>query len=176
MAAEFTARETGVTPRIMQRELNAIGRLVAWGMGYLWHTNMRPRHFTRDGARMYGYADRQGEGSRANESKNYWTSYSGKKRRKMGHADPLKYTGESESATRVVNISSTATSKRARAQVKMNAQKLNYKAATKSGIVIDKVKELTTITEAETDTVIKFSKRETFERLKALKESRSINL
>ncbi len=54
----------------------------AWqSVGVFWHTKILPKHFTREGAREYGYKPR---------SKNYMI----RKARKFGHQEPLVWSGE----------------------------------------------------------------------------------
>lgn len=79
---------------------------LAWEqVGLLWHTRFRPKHFTRAGAREYGYPS---------TSRN--VRYEFIKLRKMGLQPakhnlgltrPLVYSGESETASRVPDVRAT---------------------------------------------------------------------
>ena len=113
-------KDDGPTPRGMKRELNAIKKIAFEQLGIWWHTTMRPKHFTHQGAKEYGYSPRKGErGSKGGGR--FRSSYTGRKLRKFGHTLPLVYTGESRALTRIRNVRATSTGVR----VIMRAPTLN---------------------------------------------------
>ena len=65
--------------RVLKLAFQELGR--EWGDDYL------PDHFTRAGARKYGYAERS-------------RGYTARKRKQHGHIQPLKFTGRLEEETR----------------------------------------------------------------------------
>ena len=90
-------------------------------VGRLWHNDLRPKHFTHQGAREYGYAPRSGA---RGSGRRFAGSYTQRKLKKFGHTKPLVYTGEGEALTRVRVISSNVK----RVQVKMTAaRKFNFR-------------------------------------------------
>jgi len=96
--------------------LNQIKREAWEAAGHHWHANMRPKHFTKAGAREYGYAPRKGEeGGLAGKS--FWRTYTGQKQRRMHHTLPLVYTGELRALSRIYRLQTTATSTRSRLRV-----------------------------------------------------------
>jgi hypothetical protein len=80
----------------------------AWEqVGRKWHLEMRPKHFTKEGAKEYFYEPRQGE-SQGTGGKKFWSSYTGQKKRKFGHTLPLVWTGETRDMSRTANITATS--------------------------------------------------------------------
>ena len=73
----------------------------------MWHTRYLPKHFTKAGAREYRYRKRSGEpGTKG--AKNVEKSYTGQKRREMGHTIPLVYTGLSRMLARFRDVRATS--------------------------------------------------------------------
>jgi hypothetical protein len=103
LAALSAGRKKGVVNRAVKSALTAAAKE--------WHQKYYAGHFTKAGAQKYGYYKRKGElispGSKA-----FRRSYTGKKLRKFGHTDPLKFTGETYHLGKVAKIK--ATSKQAR--------------------------------------------------------------
>jgi hypothetical protein len=102
----------------------------------VWHREYRPKHFTKSGAREYGYQPRSGDPGTGGAAK-FMQSYQGYKNRRYHHTNPLELTGESKRATETERIVSTFR----QARVIMNAKSLNFRPYM--------VAELTTISEAE---------------------------
>jgi hypothetical protein len=118
-----TITESGVTPRGMLKEQNAISREVGWQVGALWFREMMPNHFTHRGATEYGYQLRQ-------------SSYNRRKLIIHGHTYPLVFSGETRDRVlshKFPDVRVTATSKRTNIKVVIHgAEKLNYKASANS--------------------------------------------
>lgn len=76
-------------------------------MGKEWHLKIRPRHFTADAKRRYGYAPREGEPGNQN-AHGFWKSYTGRKRKYHHHGRPLEWAGQSKRATRLARVTSTS--------------------------------------------------------------------
>lgn len=98
-------RKTGPTAGLTRRELSAAAKAVYAAMGVFWHANFRKKHFTRAGAREYGYAEREtwSPGRRSFER-----SYTGRKLARYGHTLPLVKSGESMRLTRIRDVRSTS--------------------------------------------------------------------
>jgi hypothetical protein len=84
-----------------QRTWNNLLKEAWYEVGRHWADEMRPKHFTKEGGKEYGYKPRAGE---AAGGKNFWSSYTGRKQKKFGHTKPLVYTGELEQASRQTTI------------------------------------------------------------------------
>ena len=109
----FTMRERGFSPKVALRKLKEINKTAALVVGNYWHDHFRAKHFTPAGAREYGYQPRN-------------VGYMIKKAKKWGHRNPLEWSGESKSQSRVKDIRATSTSARARVRVVMHMPKLNF--------------------------------------------------
>lgn len=114
----------------------------AWGhTGLHWHQNMLPGHFTAMGARKYDYTPRKGQRSGMSQ-KEFWRSYTGQKKRKMGHADPLVWSGRSRDEAMRPDIRPTSRGVR----VVLHAPALNFRHPNSE---IDMRDEVTRITPEE---------------------------
>lgn len=107
-----------------------------------WHQRYYEGHFTRTGAIKYAYQPRTGQ-NQPRDSKAFWRSYTGRKLRKVGHADPLKFTGDAYRRGKVASV--RATSKQAKVVL---PNKFNWKHP-KSRIVMRD--ELTRVLPGESD-------------------------
>jgi len=115
----------GVT--LTQREMLAIIRDAWHDVGVHWHRAQRPKHFTRAGAREYGYLPRKGEPGNPHP-KGFWSSYMGRKQRLMRHQRPLEFSGELKNLSRVRRILTSATSNKSRLRIQMPAaRKANFR-------------------------------------------------
>lgn len=96
---------------LSQRRFNELLKDAWFESGKYWHTEFRPKHFTKEGAAEYGYKPRKGEdlpfGSRG-----FWKSYTGKKQKRFGHTLPLVNTGELRDRSKTANIQPTKNSVR----------------------------------------------------------------
>lgn len=107
-----------------------------------WHQRYYEGHFTAAGGAQYGYFQRKGEGQ-PRDSKAFRRSYAGRKLRKFGHGDPLKFSGDAYRRGKVAIV--RATSKQAKVVL---PSKFNWKHP-KSRIVMRD--ELTRVLPAESD-------------------------
>lgn len=115
MKISFTTKYTGAVPvdlRFKQRDWNKIVRKAWTAVGRYWHQNFRKKHFTKEGARVYGYAKRS-------------DAYTRRKQREKGHQLPLVWSGRSRGQTKVANVKARATRKKSGVRVSMNAPTLN---------------------------------------------------
>ena len=69
------------SPEVTRRQLPKIVKEALLEVGEDWHKRILPKHFTREGARRYGYRDRTKEHQR-------------RKGRRFGHQDPLVFSGD----------------------------------------------------------------------------------
>jgi hypothetical protein len=101
----------GFVPRpneVTVRQWNTMKR-EAWSeAGEDLHARFLEKKFSREGAAEYGYTPRSGESGRT--TKNFWTSYTGRKLRRYGHTRPLELTGELRSLVRLHRVEAVSTS------------------------------------------------------------------
>ena len=106
---------TGTVPKLVKREWNKVKRAGFEAMARSWHQKLRPKHFTKAGAREYRYSPRDGEpGTKG--ARHFSQSYTGRKLRIFGHTLPLVYTGQSRRLSQLRVI--TATSKGSKVRIK----------------------------------------------------------
>ena len=127
------------TGELNNREFNRAKRDAFYHIGVRWHRDMRPKHFTKEGAREYGYKPRKGE---RGSGRGFKRSYTARKLKIHGHTLPLVFSGESRSLSAVRRIKATSNG----VTIRMHAPSLNRKHAA-SEIVMRE--ELTTISAAE---------------------------
>lgn len=130
---QFEMIERGPVPGIIKRDLNKLLKVGWLSIGRLWHSQMRRKHFTREGARLYRYARRT-------------DVYERRKRREKGHDLPLVWTGRSRRATRIRDI--RATSKGVKVVMRapaLNLTRLSAKARGRKSMR----EELTTVSRKE---------------------------
>jgi hypothetical protein len=153
--ANFRIHYHGAVPAdvdLSQRLFNELRRHAWEKVGYYWHANFRPKHFTREGAREYGYQPRAGEPGRP--KKNFWRSYAGWKQKHLGHQLPLVLTGELREATRVFRVVATSTATSSRLRVILPAAaKANFRHPKSP---IDMRAELTHVSEAEAAELVQY--------------------
>ncbi len=154
----YTGAIPGVTMK--QREWNEIQRGVWAGVGRYWHTELRPKHFTRAGAAEYGYQPRTAD-------------YQRRKARQFGHQDPLVFTGESRRRTRTARIVPFATATRVGVRVRMNAPNLNYRPQPDAPNLRE---ELTTISNAEGAVLGRLHRRGTEAGLRRFRARRTVTI
>jgi hypothetical protein len=167
MQYRFTLRERGPTPRGMARRLNDCAREAGAQMGTFWWTQFRPKHFTREGAREYGYAKRRGEGA-GTKSKEWWTSYTGKKQRKFHHTLPLVWSGQSRTLAGIRDVRATATRNRTRVRVVIHAPALNWRNPVTA---IDLRDEMTRVSASEAEALTGVFERDVTRRLNAITDT-----
>ncbi len=145
MLLYFKVRYEGAVPgsvNLRKRTFNRIKKDAWEAVGKYWHKHLRPKHFTRAGAREYNYAPRKGQSGNPHP-KGFWASYTGQKHRKKHHRLPLVYSGELRSMARQARIS--ATSKGVRVALS-RAQKANLRHPKSK---INMADELTRVSPAE---------------------------
>jgi len=154
----------GVTRRSARRALKA-----SWfDIGKLWAGKFRPKHFTEKGAREYKYTTRQGQRGTPGTA-SFRRSYTGRKYRTYGHRDPLVWTGQSRSMSRVARISATSN----RVRISMSTPRLNYRH--RSGR-INMADELRRVSPREMREIVKTLERLIPEHLAKIDDSHTRNL
>lgn len=135
----------------------------------LWRDRFRPRHFTEEGARLYGFAKRFGEDMPRN-SKDFRKSYVGHKLRAKHHAKPLIWSGRTMAETR-------------RGYVKAFIRKASYTMPCPvaalprpSNSQVDLVHDLTEISQSEAREMLRAKERAMIERIRAIKGHLAIYL
>ena len=92
-----------------RRAVNDVMRRAFEKAGIYWGQKFLPKHFTKAGAREYGYAPRKGERARfGSRAFRYWAGPEEVRRREIL---PLIYTGDAEDTIRTYNVRAVATSK-----------------------------------------------------------------
>lgn len=130
--------EFGGVYKIKPAALNRIKRAALRHVAEVWHREMRPKHFTEEGAREYAYEKRNaGYMIAKNRAKTAKGPHGERIQLPPPNQRPLVWTGESEKRTENAKISANKN----RAIVSMNAPTLNFHPYT--------VKELTTISTDE---------------------------
>lgn len=145
MEVRFTIKERGPTPRGMIGKFNDCSRKAGTAMGVAWWSRFRPKHFTHEGAREYGYAKRRGEGA-GRGTKEWWQSYTGRKQRVYHHTLPLVWSGASRELAKTGDIRCTATRSMTRVYVRIRAPALKFINPVTH---IDLAEEMTTISDRE---------------------------
>ena len=104
-------------------EITVKGAVAAWGRravndvmrrafseaGIYWGQKFLPKHFTKAGAREYGYVPRKAE--RARPGSKQFRRYAGPEEKRRGKILPLVYAGDMEDTIRTYNVRAVATSK-----------------------------------------------------------------
>jgi hypothetical protein len=152
-----------LTPDLPKRVWNNVQKHAFEQAARLWRDEHLPKHFTTRGAKLYGYEPRSGEGK---SGKAFWRSYSGRKKKYLGHMRPLVFSGESR--RRALGSRTKATSKYG--AVPINAPALSYKNPHSD---IDMRSEVTRITEAEVRQHETHFMSKMLARLAAVQESRN---
>lgn len=154
----YTGAIPGVT--MSQRDWNAIQRPVWNAVGRYWHTQFRPKHFTRAGAQEYGYAKRT-------------AAYQRRKAKAKHHQDPLVFSGESRRRTRAGRIVPFAASTKVGVRVRMTAPTLSYR---RNSSAPDLREEMTTISDAEGLVLSRLHRRGTEAGLRRFRGRRTITI
>lgn len=129
----------------------------AWkDCGYHLFSNFVDKHFTKEGAKRYGYQLRAGEDA---SGKNFWRSYTGRKQKKMHHTLALVYSGRTREGAKRSTIYATSNGVRVALPgvVHMNQYKPKPKriGSHAGDPPIDLRNELVTITGTEADVLAK---------------------
>jgi hypothetical protein len=175
MPARFKIKYTGQVPALLlseqraQRTWNQMIREVWITRGELWHAEFRPKHFTKAGAREYGYHPRAGEPG--NTRKNFWRSYTGRKQRVMHHTRPLIWSGESMNLTRIRVVQVQATKTKSRCEVVLRSPGFNRRNPHSD---IDMREEVTHVSDAESREIMQGFDAEMDARLARLSETKTV--
>lgn len=162
----FEVKYTGPVPG-MTMGRREFGRLLAFTwkqLGQEWYDEFRMKHFTGEGAREYGYQPRKGQ-QKGSGGKEFWSSYTGRKKRQFGHTDPLVFSGETRDMVRREKhprISST----RNGCKVFVRAPKLNWRHPKSSIRMAD---EMRTVSRGEEDYLVEFFNTQIERRLRTYK-------
>lgn len=110
---------------LTQKKINDAMKRAMYSLGVRWKTLFLPKHFTKGGAKEYGYKPRKGE---AGSSRKFKGSYTWRKLVKFKHTLPLVYTGEmrQEALFGSRKIRVTSTSKESTVYISM-PMKANFK-------------------------------------------------
>lgn len=109
--------------------VNEIIRESLRDVGEYWHEHMLPKHFTKAGAREYGYTPRRGEPGSGRAFKGSYTAH---KLKKKGHALPLVYSGETRQrllSTKSIEARTVRRGARAHVTIRLNAPQLNQNSS-----------------------------------------------
>lgn len=158
LVLHFEVTRTG-TGRLNQRVWRGIKRRVWRRVAQYWIDEIRPKHFTKAGAREYGYKPRQGEGAGAG-SKAFWRSYTGQKQRKKGHTRPLEWSGQLKTESRGSRIQASING----STVFVRGRVLNLSG----GDRIDMRREISAVSAGDVVAITRFMQRETDREMKLL--------
>ena len=165
---QFKIRYTGATPKLAKRVLRQVTKTAFLNVGIFWHKQFRPKHFTKAGAREYGYEPRKGESGNPHR-RGFRRSYTGIKLRRFGHTRPLVWTGESQRLTQLRDV--RATSKGVR--IVLRAPTFNRRSKHSR---IDMRAELTTVSARETKQIVRLFGRLVERQLNALRDRETVVL
>lgn len=118
MIGSIVLTERGATPRIAKRKQGQITKAMLAETAANHHAKFMHKHFTVAGGREYGYKPRKGEGK---SGRDFWRSYTGRKKREKGHTRPLEFSGASKTLAKIRDVRAT----RNRARLVQHARGLN---------------------------------------------------
>lgn len=142
----FAIKSTGATPGVTRRRLKQTLKQAWRAAGGFWHGTLRKKHFTRAGAKEYGYSPRQGERGYVGKRVKFARSYIGRKLKTQGHTRPLEYSGASRTLTRIRDIRSTSKGGR----VVIHARTFNRP---RKGAALSMREEMTAVSAGERKTI-----------------------
>ena len=166
---EFKTKYTGAIPgvNLTQREWNTIVR-EAWSqVGHMFHKTFVKKHFTKAGAREYGYTPRKGE-EFGRKTKARRKSYIGKKKQAKDHELPLVWSGDTRTAAKRANIKSFAMRKGSGVRVILRLPNLSRLP---KGGRIDMIDEMFRISDREKVAVIAFLDNLLLKKIKAIRRT-----
>lgn len=140
----FTVKTRGPTPGVLAKQMRGLLKDGFETIGSEWHRRMRPKHFSRAGAREYRYTPRVGEPGSGRRKAG---SYTQEKENAFGHSRPLEFSGLSKRLVSVKDV--RANSKGGR--VFMNAPAFNFKNRFSK---INMRAEMTTVSIGERDELV----------------------
>jgi len=169
--ARFKMARTGVAAGLTARMLNNTAREVAEQVGLFWHRNYLDKHFTRSGAREYGYEPRSGE---KGSGRRFQGSYMERKWKKYGHGNPLEFSGESHQWLKFPRIKTSATGGIAKMRIMLGAPNFNrFGSGTHTNSKVDLAHDITAVLPSEINAMAEFARDEFIRRYKSLRGSRS---
>lgn len=94
----------GLVPKGMKGAIAKFQKAAFGVIGIMWHRQFRPRHFTHEGSRLYGYTARKGARGSAVKFKG---SYTARKLKAFGHTNPLVFSGLSLRLSKIRDVRAT---------------------------------------------------------------------
>lgn len=172
--ARFKVKRDGITAGFGLRQLNTIAREVSQEVGLFWHRNYLDKHFTPAGAREYraavpgSFVPRSGE---KGSGRRFQGSYQERKWKLFGHGNPLEYSGESHLWLKFPRLRITATNAQSRLRILLGAPNFNrFGSGGRYGTSkVDMSKDITAITDRETEEMTMFAGDEFLKRYKSLR-------
>ncbi|MCG8407561.1 MAG: hypothetical protein MI923_20380 [Phycisphaerales bacterium] len=164
----FTFKERGPVPRVIRKEFNRIKKSAYRHIGNYWHRFFLRKHFTRAGAKEYGYLPRKGESGNPDPF-NFKRSYTGRKLKRFGHTNPLVFSGESMRRAMVRIVRSTSRG----ARVVMKAPAFNFRNKHSN---INMREELTRVSRPERQKKVQLFDRFLDRRLEAINKTRTVRI
>jgi hypothetical protein len=158
---EIKMIDVGATPRNLRRTLRTMLKSAWSDLGVYWHSQLRAKHFTKSGAREYGYEPRskRKRGRRKRDAQGRFSATA------VDASLPLVFTGISRNRTRIRDV--RASSKGVR--VVMQAPALNFRPKGVSGRRINLRDEMTRISIGEARTLRGLADRELQQQLNAVR-------
>ena len=147
--------------KLKKHQVNTWMRAIMKSAASRWHTRDMPRHFTRAGASRYGYEPRG-------------IKYLRRKKRQGYSVLPLVRTGRTRRSARIARIDAKATSRQARAIVRMKLPRYAYYRRGRRGTGETVAGELKRTTPAERRAIARMIQRRFAARLNARVERRTI--
>jgi hypothetical protein len=122
---------------LSRRKRGNLLKRVYHAIGERWGSEFLPLHFG-PAQKKYDYTPRAGEGAGVT-GKQFWRSYTGRKKKKYGHTLALVHTGESRRRARAYRVAST----RNGAKVTVPAPALNYRNPNSNVDMASEVRQVT---------------------------------
>lgn len=119
MKISYDITVRGLVAAFGRRQLKTVMEEAFLEAGLHWGRHFLGKHFTRAGAREYGYAPRKGENARPGTKR--FRRVAGPAERKAGEILPLVHSGELRQAASTYRVTATSTSKKVYARVRMPA-------------------------------------------------------
>jgi len=110
MEIKTTITYRGAIAAFGTRAINDVLRQAFMAAGQHWGRHFLMKHFTRAGAREYGYEPRKGENARPGSKR--FKRIAGPEEKRMGQILPLVYSGQLRRAAAYYRVTAAATSKR----------------------------------------------------------------
>ena len=121
MDINFTITQKGLIAIHGWKPLKDVIEKAFLAVGLYWGRNFLAKHFTRAGAREYGYEPRKGEGARPGGKR--FARVAGPAEKRAGEILPLVYSGDLRDDARRYRVTAVATRKDIRVRVKFPGAK-----------------------------------------------------